>query len=299
MLNEETLYARFVSGELTDQEIAILKENGDWEKLSKIVVVAGTFDLPALDKRKKFEALIHNKNKSTTENRRPKIRPIYWFGMVACFLLLVSIWFLLSDSSTNISSEYADSIRHNLPDNSQVVLNAGSAIKYLEKSWDSMRRVYLQGEAFFIVTPGEEFTVETDQGSVRVLGTKFNVKARGDIFEVECYEGKVEVKVKGKVDDTILNAFEAVYNDNNISLSSNDQDPKWINGRSEFKNYALKDVLDELERQYDIKASSDVIEEFSGSFIHSDLNMAVEQIAKPLGLKASFSNDSREVRFTK
>ena len=84
-----------------------------------------------------------------------------------------------------------------------------TTLKYASNKWDKKRRVRLEGEAFFKVAKGSTFTVDTKTGSVKVLGTQFNVKNRIGFFEVVCYEGLVGVTVSDYNDETarkILNS---------------------------------------------------------------------------------------------
>jgi ferric-dicitrate binding protein FerR (iron transport regulator) len=70
-----------------------------------------------------------------------------------------------------------------LPDNSTVILNANSSLRYQE-NWEAelLREVWVDGEAFFSVVHThnhQRFRVNvTDDLKVEVLGTEFNVKDR-------------------------------------------------------------------------------------------------------------------------
>jgi ferric-dicitrate binding protein FerR (iron transport regulator) len=108
-----------------------------------------------------------------------------------------------------------------LPDGSSVELNAGSSLRYRRSfAWlpgvpTRDRTVELEGEAFFDVEPGvRPFRVEAGEASVRVLGTRFNVRARGNTTEeavrVEVEEGRVEVWSNRASSGVILSAGEAV-----------------------------------------------------------------------------------------
>ena len=61
-------------------------------------------------------------------------------------------------------------VEHDFIDNSRVILNDGSSIKYDERKWGSERMVELKGEAFFEVEAGQLFQVETINGVVQVFG---------------------------------------------------------------------------------------------------------------------------------
>ncbi len=298
MLNEETLYARFISGELSQKEIESLKANGDWDKLSKIAEFTGELELPSFDTKRGFDVLVERKNERTKSEPRV-INFKLWLGIAACFLLFTTTWMWFSSSTTNVISPYGQTAQLVLPDDSKVILNAGSTVEYQKESWDSNRKVLLDGEAFFKVSPGNSFEVETALGSVNVLGTEFNVKARVERFEVECYEGKVQVN--RNLEKLTLSSNEAIYDENLnvVQIQEETRQPSWMKGRSDFSNYPLLDVLRELERQYDIKVICQENPSFTGSFSHGNLKLATEQISKSLGLNVIISKDRKEVQFTK
>lgn len=82
-----------------------------------------------------------------------------------------------------ISVAYGDKKHFLLPDSSEIWLNAGTVVKYPKEFSKAQRLVHLDGEAYFSVRKdaGKPFIVETSRLSVKVLGTKFNVKAYADV----------------------------------------------------------------------------------------------------------------------
>ncbi|MCO6492749.1 MAG: FecR domain-containing protein [Phaeodactylibacter sp.] len=90
-----------------------------------------------------------------------------------------------------------------LPDGSRVILNANSTLTYA-RAWKkgADRQVWLRGEAHFTVAPKPatqaKFTVITDDLSVNVLGTVFNVYARESGTEVTLEEGKIKLELEKK-----------------------------------------------------------------------------------------------------
>ena len=57
---------------------------------------------------------------------------------------------------------------------------------------------------------------------------------------------------------------------------------------SSFERVALAEVIDELERQYNIKVTGENIGAstlFTGGFVHDNLSNALQSITEPLGLK--------------
>ncbi len=88
-----------------------------------------------------------------------------------------------------------------LPDGSKVWVNAGSSLKYEKDFGQTSRTVYLNGEAYFDIAPGDKkvpFMVKTKDFVIRDIGTVFNIKAYSEIpvFEATVLEG--EVSVEGK-----------------------------------------------------------------------------------------------------
>lgn len=82
-----------------------------------------------------------------------------------------------------------------LPDGSVVTLNKHSQVSYPEKFTSDKRVLQLNGEAFFKVQPDKQkpFEVHTNNVTITVVGTSFNVRSRGDTTEVIVETGVVEV----------------------------------------------------------------------------------------------------------
>jgi transmembrane sensor len=91
-----------------------------------------------------------------------------------------------------------------LPDGSRVALQPGSRLSYpgtfSDNVRDSVRAVYLVGEAFFDVVrnPARPFVVNANETVTRVLGTSFRVKAGAEAGQVtvEVRTGRVSVSVR-------------------------------------------------------------------------------------------------------
>jgi len=84
-----------------------------------------------------------------------------------------------------------------LPDSSTVWLNAGARLRYPAHFDDLSRNVFLQGEGFFEVTKDSKnpFIVNSNGLNIKVLGTKFNLKANADdnFIETTLVEGVIEI----------------------------------------------------------------------------------------------------------
>src|SRR5690606_33408201 len=103
-----------------------------------------------------------------------------------------------------------------LPDGSHVWLNAHSSLSY-SKDFEKSRNVKLTGEALFDVvkSEGKNFTVETSNIKIEVLGTVFLVNDRtgSDITETVLESGLVNIIINNTDKNFNLNPGELfVYN---------------------------------------------------------------------------------------
>jgi transmembrane sensor len=92
-----------------------------------------------------------------------------------------------------------------LADSSEVTLNHNSELAVLHRDEKGGRRTALTGEAFFKVRKtGAPFIVETNTGSVQVLGTEFNVRVRQGEMEVAVVSGRVQVTASRQGNDSTV-----------------------------------------------------------------------------------------------
>lgn len=174
-----------------------------------------------------------------------------------------------------------------LPDGSQVGMNANSTLTY-SSEWN--RTLHLEGEAFFKVTKGSKFTVNTAGGTVQVLGTSFNVFARDKDLIVACKTGKVKVEVAEKSFTQVITPGETIRSHKD-TIRKTQVEPlmigKWQKGEFYYEDRPVIEVLDEIQRQYQVTIKTDSLEDklFSGYFISTDgLDMALSMVCEPLNL---------------
>lgn len=170
-----------------------------------------------------------------------------------------------------------------LADGTKVYLNAVSSIKYPTQFNGDKRLVELDGEAYFEVAKNKNkpFIVKSDNQSIEVLGTHFNVHAYANeaVVKTTLLEGSVAVSFKNQ--KSILKpGQQSNVSDNFTKIKIRDVDTDeaiaWKNGRFKFDNADLKTVMRQLERWYGIKVEyrgdvSDV--RFSGgTFMNKNLS---------------------------
>ncbi len=290
-MEKKYLLHNYLNGTATKDEIAALQADPEYAAYVRIADTAKTFDTPAFNVEKnknKIEAGIAGASKVRNLN------PVRTFLKVAAAIavLAVGYWFI-STMDTSMSTGIGEKISVSLPDASEVILNANSEITYSKGNWENERNVTLNGEAFFKVNKGSTFHVSTSLGDVRVLGTQFNVYSRDRFFNVSCYEGLVSVAfndtliklpagTKLKVEEGTL----VMYNTTSNTV------PNWTKNESSFENATLQTVISELERQYPITINTQLQgtdKRFTGSFTHSDLELALTSVCDPLQLTYSIN----------
>lgn len=118
-----------------------------------------------------------------------------------------------------------------LPDGSKVWLNSNSKLHYNQSFNDSIREVFLDGEAYFDVVknPERPFIVHTSAIDIRVLGTAFNVKSYDSdkTIETTLIRGSVEVtnKLSPSSPKIILQSKEKLVFENTMNLQKNEKIP--------------------------------------------------------------------------
>jgi len=179
-----------------------------------------------------------------------------------------------------------------LPDGSIVTMNSGSQIQYNKLLWKLKRELSLEGEAFFEVEKGEKFVVNSTLGRTQVLGTSFNIYARGKKYEVKCSTGKVLVSSNRTNEEVILLPGEGVVLKEEVLRSfeyDKEENEDWRQGEFYYDQTFFEIVIAELERQYGVTVSypdSYKKERYTGYFNNKDLAMALKMVSEAMGLEA-------------
>ena len=231
------------------------------------------------------------------------VRRLLPYAAVAALLFLLLIFNLGNEYDTSVNVPMAKTETISLPDGSTVAVNADSKIAYNKATWDTKREVFLEGEAFFSVEKGSNFKVLTDDGTVQVLGTSFNVYSRKDQFNVQCETGKVSVQTSGGV-ESILTPQQSVTVENGKhqvdSITETERRSTWRSGTFVYKATKIIEVASELERQFDVSIKMDKSLEgtkYTGSFQRSSLETALTEVFYPVNLK--FEIEGKNVNITK
>lgn len=165
-----------------------------------------------------------------------------------------------------------------LDDGSVVHLNANSELKFPTKFVGKNRRVELKGEAFFEVAKSDkQFIVTIDGMDIKVYGTKFNVRSRGEgVLETVLVSGSIGVTANG-MNEVMMKPNQRLEIDcatQKYKLDSVNCQHflGWINGLFFFTNASMCEVVEELESWYGVE-----INYSEGDFDHLSINFSINR----------------------
>ncbi|MDP4212880.1 MAG: FecR family protein [Bacteroidota bacterium] len=197
-----------------------------------------------------------------------------------------------------------------LSDGTRVRLNAGSKLIYPEHFSNTSREVTLEGEAFFEVTQSANapFLVHAGKIKVRVLGTRFNIKAYKEDADIETtlISGKVQVMLNDDEEKkimlfpheklTVINEPKSdpvkvrapeVSNELRYqvqvlpaAVNNNYVETAWLDHKMVLSNEDFENVARLLERKYDVTVYFDNSalkqEHISGVFEKENITQVLE-----------------------
>lgn len=149
-----------------------------------------------------------------------------------------------------------------LPDGTEVWLNAASSIRYPTVFSGGERGVDITGEAYFEVAKdaARPFKVRVGPGAeINVLGTHFNVNAYGNepAIATTLLEGSVRFRTGEGKSELLKPGQQTRYDPATRELTVKDDVETarvvaWKNGIFDFNNMGLREAMQQLERWYDI-----------------------------------------------
>ncbi len=154
-----------------------------------------------------------------------------------------------------------------LGDGTRVWLNAGSKMAFPSKFTGKKREVFLDGEGYFEVAHNQSqpFFVHTGDIAIKVLGTRFNISAyeSDKLIETVLIEGSVAISIKSalgflKKETILVPSQRASYDRKDHSMALKFESDveftyAWTEGWFKFHRQSLNDVLNKLQRYYDVQ----------------------------------------------
>lgn len=159
------------------------------------------------------------------------------------------------------TTEPGQQLRVALHDQSEIFLNASTHLEVERIEKGKPRRVVLAGEALFrVYANGRPFTVETAYGTIEVVGTEFNVRARDRKMEVALLKGTVKVRSQ---DSTLVLAprqmavcFAGTVPER-VGIIPADEYPGWMIGKLFLHQTSFEEACKELELRFAISITTE------------------------------------------
>jgi ferric-dicitrate binding protein FerR (iron transport regulator) len=158
-------------------------------------------------------------------------------------------------------------VHFTLPDQTEVWLNSGSMLEYpLAMNEQDSRKVKLSGQGYFKVAhdAAHPFFVETEELSIKALGTCFDVSVYADdeLNRSTLEEGSIALIDRNGVEITRIHpGQQAILNKSTKTMVVKDVETllttSWKEGKLIFRKTPLSDVTTQLERWFNCKIHLD------------------------------------------
>ncbi|MBO9730691.1 MAG: FecR domain-containing protein [Chitinophaga sp.] len=248
-----------------------------------------------------------------TRTRSPWLRYLAAAVMVG-LLVTTAIWWWWpggkaahSPAISEVTTRNGSRTSIQLPDGSHVWLNAGSKLTYSKDFGNNNREVTLSGEAFFDIAKNADyaFIIHTARMDVRVLGTRFNLRAYpGDkMTEATLLQGSIEASSTSRPGERIiLKPMEKILvsDDSLHTVKRNDPvvavkhltyyaekedaivETSWMENKLVFQDESFASLAARMERWYGVtirfadKRKEEI--RFTGVFAQENIQQALQAL---------------------
>ncbi len=195
--------------------------------------------------------------------RRYRRLGFLWAGLSMSIGFIIA-WFVIGTSASptwqEVSTRPGESTQIVLADNTKVTLNGGSTIVYPSSFNKDCRQIYFCGEGYFDVQADTRhpFDIITNDASIKVYGTRFNLKSYSDdkVLSVGLDEGSVQFTGDSGVVVDMVPGDNLSY-DKETGLLKKEYSAEsaglWRKGQYYFKNVALGDIAHDIERLFGVR----------------------------------------------
>lgn len=275
---DEDILIRFLTHRCTteeikeiDQWIAASQANADW--LFEMERIWSLKDQLRFSDKQKIE-MAYARFMSGLQEKETKVQIVQRRSTYIVWLKYAAAIVLIGLLSTNLFYQLREEpvamnmvevpngqrVSLTLSDGTKVWLNSHSKFTYPARFSSKERDVKLEGEGFFEVAHNEKspFVVHADLLHVKVLGTKFNVRAYDEEpSSITLAEGKVEVATNDNEHKVTLKPNEQVTYSKKGGLIVNKSvnaslTKSWTLGEAAYINKQLADIVSDLERRFNV-----------------------------------------------
>lgn len=220
-------------------------------------------DLDAVERQwKQLQDRLH-KEAFAYGHRTAATRKLFYFLSAACMVAVLGtgLWFTFwRNSMVVFETDIAQKATLSLPDGSEVTLNRNSSIRY-HRSWenDSVRKVWLEGEAYFKVAQREgnsgfkRFEVHAESFVIDVIGTVFHVNTLDGGY-VSLESGRIDLRKTGQSWMATLQPGQSakINATGEIEMSEMTIRPhiSWVDDKISLNDNSLKEIIHFIESTY-------------------------------------------------
>lgn len=301
MKNDERLH-KWVNGELSEDELKEFRQRPEYDSLERLRQSLEQLEAPGLREEEMLKAILRAPKQQASRRRLGGQRLMRYAAAAVGLIALVWVFLLQKPTVRQVATNAKEHLEQQLPDGSLAILNAESRLTYEEKGWKDNRVLELEGEAYFDVTHGSSFMVQTATGTVEVLGTQFNVRSRDGELEVSCYTGRVAVVGTAATIETTISGGQAVRLDANGNtvrweVSTNQRGDHLLqSSRTSLQEVPLSRVLQELQRQYGIVFKTNNVDTnriLSTGFPNDNLEQALQLVFGSLRIRYEMASPTQ------
>jgi transmembrane sensor len=256
----------------------------------------------------KYKVINEKKNKEISSGVFPKI-----WRIAAILLICISAYVIYStvfvekkQDGMKIAQSYSTITKFQLPDGTEVWLNAGSKLEYPENFSTDSRKVNLSGEAFFDVfkDSSKPFIISAARSEVKVLGTSFVYRAVAseDKDVVIVNSGKVLFRQKGSTPKSLTleqgDKGEINFKSNIVNKTANEDENyfAWKTGRLIYEDETVEKIISGLSKYYNrkIRIENQKLGEtrLTVTFDNLKIEESVKIIELLVNVQAKYTDDS-------
>lgn len=279
----EILLAKWINGDLQHQSINQLSKSYNLEELEVIMSMQQGFDLPVIAEKVLWEYFA----KERTVNSTSRSKWISSLFLIAIFCLVIVSVYKQCIIDNDIRTKKGEQTEMLLPCGSIMHLAPDSNMKMQKEHWGDNRNIKLEGQAYFEITDGVPFHVNTKLGNVSTYSSQVEVWESGNKLKVVCFRGQVEV-VTTQNETRFIKAGEYLTIDNSVASEiyfHRGETAEFLLGEIVYTGVLPKKIAEEIERFYGVKVNLIRIQSnkfFSGSLDLKDLANAAQSIAQAM-----------------
>ena len=308
------LIEKYLEGDCTPEEVAVIYEwYNSFEDEQDPADFISSQQQQELKKRLLANIKINIRSREANESKSVSRTMIYMLsGVAAIVILTIGVFFFNQKASDHLASGELNVVnmtkniqRLVLSDGTIAWLNPKSRLIYPQNFTVSQRKVKMQGEVFFEVTPDRKrpFIIYSGDVITRVWGTSFRIRAYKNIpVEVSVLTGKVSVRLQQKENSEVM-----LLHDQNVTylkevnILKKDIEKKtsdmlmWQKISMSFDNESIEEVIKVLNKQFGVHISSSdeklLNYGLKADFTDQSLPSILEMLKKSLNVEYEINHD--------